>query len=145
LTAKERVFAERFAATQDRNYAAEKAGYTQPGSDSGRVLARPAVQSDIRRRVREGLANLGELAVDTLRQAMTSTTSRWSDKVAAAKIVIGHVDGEEAGGKEPSEMTFNELQATIEALRIRQAELAEQAKPILEVSVNNADLSSVFD
>lgn len=150
MTAKERVFAERFAATQDRIYAAEKAGYTQPSSDAGRALARPAVQADIRRRTREGMSELAPQAVATLGAAMTASTSRWSDKIAAAKIVIDYVSrGDEVGGKEPSEMSFGELQATIEALKLRQAELADQAKPIIDAkvveSVKDADPSSVFD
>jgi phage terminase small subunit len=126
-----RVFSERFAATQDRTYAAEKAGYAQPSRDAGRALARPEVQADISRRVMEKLAGLGELAVTTVHEAMTSSTATWTNKLTAADMVLKRLErGEGTGGKEASEMTASELEAAISALRIRQAEIADNAKDI---------------
>lgn len=143
LTAQERAFSQHMADTQDRTYAAEKAQFAQPSRDAGRLLARPAVQQDISRRVMAKLADLGELAVATVHEAMTSKTSTWTNKLVAADMVLKRLEkGDEAGAKEPSEMTYDELQAQIRALEIRQAEIADKAKPIIDIEPND---SGVFE
>lgn len=141
LTASERRFAEVMADTGDATYAGHKAGYK---SSAGISLAsrRPEVQAEIGKRVMEKLAGLGELAVKTVNDAMTSNTATWTNKLTAADMVLKRLErGEGTGGKEPSEMSADELQAAIRALQIRQAEIAEGAKDITPQPAE----SGVFD
>lgn len=131
------------ANTGDATYAATKAGYGTPVVRGGELMKRPAVQAEISRQVMEKLAGLGELAVKTVNEAMTSPTATWTNKLTAADMVLKRLEkGEGAGGKEPSEMSADELEAAISALRIRQAEIADQARDITPAIVEE---SGVFD
>jgi phage terminase small subunit len=131
------------AMTGDPTYSAAKAGYGTPAVRGRELKERPAVQADISRRVMAKLADLGELAVATVHEAMTSKTSTWTNKLVAADMVLKRLEkGEGEGGKEPSEMSYDELQAQIRALQIRQAQIADNAKPILDAKPVE---TSVFD
>lgn len=147
-TAKERVFVERMAATNDHLYAAAKAGYAVPAQGAHKALARPQIQQEIRARQLARMNNeLLPLALDVISDILSSKTATERGKLMAAKIVIdrttGAGDGAEA--KEPHEMSAAELQARIEALR---REASDRAKPVVEVEAN-AQLeepdTSVFD
>lgn len=139
----ERAFAEGMAQTGDATYAATKAGYSSPAQLGRQLKAKPDLQQDISRRVMAKLADLGELAVATVHEAMTSKTSTWTNKLVAADMVLKRLEkGDEAGAKEPSEMTYDELQAQIRALEIRQAEIADKAKPIITIEPTD---SGVFE
>lgn len=131
LTAMEKAFAERMAVTGDPVYSATKAGYRIPEVQAYQLTAKPDIQADIARRTMAKLAGLGDLAVKTINDAMTSSTSTWTNKLMAAEMVVKRLErGDAAGDKEPSEMTASEIESTIRALRIRQIELGDQAKDI---------------
>lgn len=145
-TANERVFVEVMAQTGDRNYAGTKAGYAVPASGASQALARPAVQDAIRR---EQLARLNNellpLAIKTLVDILTSKTATERGKLTATTIVMKHTVGsgiEPGEGKEPHEMSAQELQERIAALR---REASERATPIIEGTANDSQEPSVFD
>jgi hypothetical protein len=119
------------ARTSDPVYAATKAGYGTPDARASELQRRPEVQAEVGRRVMHKLAALGDLAVSTVEQAMTASTSTWTNKLTAADMVLKRLEkGEGEGLKEPSEMSADEIESTIQALRIRQAAIAEGAKDI---------------
>lgn len=127
----ERGFVEHMATTGDAVYSAAKAGYAVPESKGYILKAKPAVQEAIGRRVMEKLAKLGDKAVLTVEMAMDSTTSTWTNKLMAADMVLKRLEkSDDMGGKEPSEMTSDEIAATIRALELRQSELAKDVTPI---------------
>lgn len=139
----ERAFAERMAETGDPVYSAAKAGYAAPAKNGHVLKAKPEIQADIGRRVLAKLTDMEDLAIKTIRDAMTSSTSTWTNKLVAADMVVKRLEkGSEAGAKEPSEMSYDELQSTIRALQIRQAELADKARPIIDLEPSD---SGVFE
>ena len=139
----ERAFADRMAETGDPVYAATKAGYRAPEAQGYQLKAKPEIQQDIARRVLAKLADMEDLAIQTIRDAMTSPTATWTNKLVAADMVVKRLEkGNEAGAKEASEMSYDELQSTIRALQIRQSELANNAKPIITIEPTD---SGVFE
>lgn len=149
LTAQERVVAERFAATGDKSYAMEKAGYAHVGANTARVFNRPAVQESIKRQQLARLNNeLLPLALDTIETILTNPKATDSNKNTAAGLVMKYSVGSAGEGeaKEPHEMSADELQAQIARLR---AEAAERAKPVIDVEPMTLDKteghSGVFD
>jgi hypothetical protein len=142
LTASERTFAEVFAATGDQAYAGRKAGYV--GSAGPSLAAkRPEVQAEVERQRAARLDAMVDKAIKTIDDCMDSKTSTWTNKLVAAEIVLDRRDkAKEAGfSKEPSEMTWDELTATIKALQVRQASIAEQAIDVTPEPV----VSTLFD
>lgn len=139
LTPAERVFAESVAGTLDARYAAVKAGYSQPGRDAERLLARPAVQAEIAAYQSDRLFNDAlPAAVDCLIEIMRNAKAPAGARVQAAKLTfdrtLGAIDG--AQGKEAHEMTGVEL---AEAIARLEDIAAARAKPV------NPPESSVFD
>lgn len=130
-TPMERAYAEHMAMTGDPVYSATKAGYSSPQVQGYQLKAKPDIQADISRRVMSKLADLGELAVKTVNEAMLSSTATWTNKLTAADMVLKRLEkGEGTGDKEPSEMSADEIAAQIRALQIRQIEIGDQAKDI---------------
>ena len=122
-------------------YAAEKARYAFPDQSGSRVLARPAVQESIKRQQAARLNNeLLPLALNVLQDVLTSPKATERGKLAASAQVLKHTLGAsiDAGeGKEPHEMTIDEIHQRLEALR---REAADRAKPVIEGEAE----SSVF-
>lgn len=144
-TGRERVFVERMAATNDKRYAAEAAGWAFPAIAANKALARPAIAAEIRAAQLARLNNeLLPLAINVLQDVLTSTTSTERGKIMAAKIVIDKTTGadEAAEAKEPHEMTADELQRRIDQLR---REAAERARPVLDVEPVKPAAAGVFD
>jgi hypothetical protein len=149
LTAQERVVVERFAATGDKGYAMEKAGYAHVGANTARVFNRPAVQESIKRQQLARLNNeLLPLALDTISTILSNAKATDSNKLTAAGLVMKYSVGASGEGeaKEPHEMSAEELQAQIARLR---NEAAERARPVLDVeasTIGESDSqSSVFE
>lgn len=130
MTGKERVFAHQFAATGDKTYAATKAGYSQPAVGAHRALAKPEVNSEIARIQSERLFQEAlPLAVSCLVGLLRNDKAPAGARVQAAKVVfdrtLGTQDG--VGGKEPHEMTGEELARAIAEL---ERVAADRAKPV---------------
>lgn len=134
LTRQESAFSAAMAATGDPVYAARKAGYPSPQQRSSQNLAKPAVQAEIRAQQLARLHNdLLPLAINTLQTALTDAVVPWGSKMVAAKIVLDRVyaPGEAGAGKDPAEMSGDELQSAIDRLR---REASERARPIVDAS-----------
>lgn len=116
LNGMEQRFVKLFAETGDATYAAEKAGYTQPSSRGGMLVARPAIMAQVRayqstRLVMEGMP----VAIDALLEIAGNKTLAPSPRVQAADKLLRHAreltDGTAA--REAFEMTAEELATAI--------------------------------
>lgn len=132
LTRREKSFSAVMAVTGDPTYSAAKVGARTPQARGSEMMARPAVQAEIRAQQLARLHNdLLPAAINTLETALTDKTVPWGSKMVASKIVLDRVyaSNEGGAGKDASEMTGDELQAAIDKLR---REASSRAKPILE-------------
>ena len=149
-TEQERVFIEAIAATGDRMYSARIAGYSQPGREATRILARPAVQAEVARIQTEKLFTEAlPAAVQCLVSIIRNDKAPSGARVQAAKVVLDRTLGsdEAARAKEPSEMSPDELAREIEKLtRIA----SDRAKVVIDIEpaaapASQVDDSSIFD
>lgn len=89
LTPMQRAFSERYAATGDATYAAEKAGYAQPVVLGGRLARQEDVAEDARRRARHTLMTKGaEVGVRVLIELAEDMKQKGSTRGAAAKSLV---------------------------------------------------------
>jgi phage terminase small subunit len=140
MTHQERTFADRFAATGDKQYSATAAGYGSARQRASEVLARPAVQAEIQKRQVERLWNDAlPAAVDCLISIMTDAKAPAGARVQASKVTLDRTLGMNEGkdGKEPHEMTPEELAAALADAKLKAAHLetvkADRARPIVDV------------
>lgn len=140
LTPNESIFAARFAATGDKLYAAEKAGYAQPSNGAHRALARVEVNAEIARIQTNMLfQTLLPLAVTCLAEIIGNAKAPAGARVQAAKLVLDRTLGADDAkqGKEPHEMTGEELANAIAQLeRIA----SEKARPIDQAKTAEVDV-----
>lgn len=139
MNVKERTFAARMAVTGDKHYSAQQAGYAQPAVGAHRALARPLVHAEIARVQTELLFSEAlPAAVKCLVDIITSDKAPAGARVQAAKLVMDRTLGatDALGGKEPHEMTGEELANAINQLERIAAERAKptqlEASPIVE-------------
>lgn len=150
LTAKERAFAERMAATGDATYAATKAGYSSPMTRGSELKTRPAVRAEVARRTQDLLFNeLLPLAYAAHKALLTDAAVPAGARGQAVKLAYDRTLGALEGGsedKDPSEMTYDELQASIARLRNEQDNRAESARDVTPAGeVVEVVESGVFD
>lgn len=122
-------------------YAARQAGYRAPNIQGAQIMARPDVRAAVIEKYRQQLAVEGlPLAWAAHKRLLTDPKVPAGAVVAAVKVAYDHTLGVEAAktDKEPSEMTFDELQASIEQLQARQAELANEARDVTPDSDDSA-------
>jgi hypothetical protein len=149
FTQQERAFVRHMASTSDQTYAAAKAGYRAPQVRGSEMMAKPAIKNAVMAEAERILRDeLLPLALETHKRLLSDKATPAGAQVTAVKLAydrtLGVDDGKQA--KEPSEMTYDELQASIEELQQQRDSLADQARDVTPVeSVNNADPSSVFD
>ena len=149
-TPQETTFVEHFAATNNREFAARKAGYSAPAVSAHQLLQRPAIQEEIRRKQTERLFN------DVLPLAVTQHIALLEDpktpagaKVQAIKLAYDRTLGSQEGAqsKAPHEMSAEELQAELAQSKLRLAALesakADQARPIIEAESATSAQESV--
>ena len=138
LNPQERTFAAVYADTGSSTYAATQAGYAHPHQRAASNLAKPAVQAEIRAQQLARLNNeLLPLALDNLEAILRSDKATERGKIMAAKIVIDKAGGPDAtNGKEPHEMSGDELQAAIDRLR---REASDRAKPVIDATANEPE------
>lgn len=150
MTPQETVFAERYAATGDARYAAEKAGYSprsiaQRASDNAND---PAIMAHVARLRRSMLANASIEAVDVLVEGMRDVKAPRQARNNAAATVLKYATADVATGdaKDPHEMTPDELATALARAKAQAAALAsvaaDRAKPVVELE---ADPAGVFD
>lgn len=133
LTAQERGFVKHMARTGDQTYAAEKAGYSQPMTRASQLMAKPAIKSAVLAEADRTLRDeLLPLALAAHKQLLTEAAVPAGARLGAVKLTYDRTLGsdEDKAGKEPSEMSYDELQRSIEQLRQAQDRLAEQARDV---------------
>jgi hypothetical protein len=129
---RERAFIAQMATTQDRNYAAEKAGYPHPTQAAAQLLQRPAVIAEIARIQTEKLfQEVLPAAINCLASIIASPTAPAGARVQAAKVVLERTLGADGAAqtKEPHEMTPEELAEQIAKLERMAAERAKDVTP----------------
>lgn len=145
-TPKETAFVERYVQTGDAAYAAEKAGYGSPLVRGSQLLAKAAIQSEIRARQTERLwGDVLPLAIGELERGLREATTPWGAKSALIKLAMDRTlgAGDAAEGKQPHEMTPDELARAIDQLK---REASDRAKPIQVVEVEpDATANGLFD
>lgn len=130
----ELVFAEAFARTDDRKYAGEKAGFAHPEAAASKLLQRPAVVADIHRQQVARLENvILPLALDVHESMLRNEKTPAGARAALVKLAYDRAWGSEGdgGGKEPHEMTSEEIGETLAKLR---REAAERARPVIDAT-----------
>lgn len=128
----ERVFIERMARTGDQTYAAEKAGYRNPVVTGSKLMAKPAVKAGVLRKADEYLhSEILPLCLEQHKMLLEAASTPAGARLGAIKLGYDETRGRQLDAgkveKEPSEMTYDELQASIDALRQAQEQLAESA------------------
>lgn len=133
LTPMEKSFAEAMARTSDPVYAAHKAGYSTPRVRGYELAARPAVQAEVLRQAEATLRDeILPLALATHKRLLTDKAVPAGAALGATKLAYDRTLGVDEGkaDKEPSEMSYDELQASIETLRREQDARAESARDV---------------
>ena len=131
LTPRERALVPAFVATGSAAQAGKLAGYSSAEA-AHNALARPAIRGEVVRQQLERLENdILPLAVDALKSLLTDKAIPHGARATAVKIALDRVLGsKDAGqGKEPHEMTADELAQEIDRLRSIKA---DKARPVLE-------------
>ena len=132
FTRRETMFAERFAATGDAVYAAEKAGYSSPRQAASQNANNPVIAAECRRLVAD------QLATQTLPAASRRHLALLNDDTVTGQVLIrgielaykfGLASPDGAEGKELHEMTGEELQRALQRLR---QEAAERSRVVIE-------------
>lgn len=146
FTDQEAKFIEVVAVTGDPKIAAKEAGYKNASSPHRKMLS-PAVLAEIARVQTEKLVSeLAPIALATLTDIMTSKTAPAGARVQAAKVVLDKggigVKGADADGKEPHEMSGDELAQAIQRLT---SEVEERRRPTIEAVATPVPEASIFD
>jgi phage terminase small subunit len=119
------------ARTTDQTYAAAKAGYGSPKNRGSDLMARPAIRAAVIREAEEALSNeILPLALAKHKFLLTAAGVPAGAQLGAVKLAYDRTLGDQADAadaKEPSEMSYDELQASIAALRAEQAAREEGA------------------
>lgn len=139
MTGSERVFAERYAATNDKQYAGTMAGYAHPRQRASDALARPEIQAEIRKQQLAILFSVAlPAAVACLVSIVTDSKAPAGARVQASKVIFDRTLGQTEGGqdKEPHEMTSEELAKAIGELervafeRAKVVDIVEDAQTV---------------
>lgn len=137
--------AEAYAMTQDKRFAAHAAGVSDRSNAVGKALARPAVQAEIARVQQERLFSEAlPAAVQCLISIATDPKAAAGARVQASKVILDRTLGidEAMKGKEPHEMTPDELAKAIEQL---QRLASDKARPIVELeAIDEGAAGDVF-
>lgn len=124
FTKGELAFLDHYAIHQDRVKAEKHAGVASRVGYA--ILARPAVQAELQRRLRVDLLDLGTLAVAKIKHHLTSEKIPAAVAQKAAEYVLNEMKeaGIEGATKDLHEMTADELASMISHLDARKASLA---------------------
>lgn len=131
MTAQERKFAEVYANTLDKAYAATAAGCATPRKGAWAMMTREPVLAEIARIQQDRLTKeVLPLAVDVHLQLLRDERTPAGARVQAVKLAYDRALGAEAAnGKAPHEMTGEELARVLESLKL---EASNRAKPVIE-------------
>lgn len=144
LTPQEQTFVSAMARTSDQTYAASKAGYGTPRVRGSELMSKPAIRAAVIREAEDALQNeILPLALAKHKFLLTAAGVPAGAQLGAVKLAYDRTLGDQADAadaKEPSEMTYDELQASIASLKAEQAAREEGA-----IDVTPTSESSVFD
>lgn len=134
LTPQEREYIATYVATGSTTEAGRAAGLAMPEKNASRVLARPAIAGEVARLQMERLTNeILPLAVDVHCRLLKDPKTPGGVLVQAVKLAYERALGAGAmEGKEPHEMTADEIATALQALK---REASNRAKPVIEASV----------
>lgn len=123
---------ERYAATGDGIYAAEKAGYASPKQRASQNLAKPAIQVAVARDVGRRLDRMAPKLLARLETIIDDPASTAKQLIDISKTLLPFWKANQAGTetKELHEMSAAELSAHILASKARVAELEAEANTI---------------
>ena len=144
LTAQEGRFVAALADTGDPAYAFRAAGY-KGARNLSVVLKRPAIQAAVVQAQQARLVNEAlPAAVATILEIMRNPKAPAAARVQAAKLTFDRVlpSQADAGGKEPHEMTPEELAAAIDKL---EAIAAGKARMVEAPGTGQDPQAGVFD
>ena len=138
LTPQERTYIDAYVAEGSTTKAAIAAGYAQPDKHAAQPLRRPLVAAEVARIQLERLTNeILPLAVDVHCRLLKDPRTPGGVLVQAVKLAYERALGSGAmEGKEPHEMTADDIATALQALK---REASNRAKPIIEST------SSVLD
>lgn len=126
--------------------AARRAGYAHPEIAGYAVARRPDVQAAVREQQTHKLFTVGlPIAVDTLISIAQDTKQPGNSRIGAAKEILKYTigGGEDAVlAKAPEDMTGDELQRAIDALKKKASDLAT---PVIEGAVRTTSAQNVMD
>lgn len=146
LTMRENRFIDEMVRTGDKTYSATKAGYAHPRSNGATIAAKDTIDAAIRQRSAARLHNEAvPAAIDVLIEIMLDKKQPGNTRVNAADKALKYANAgvEGAEGKEPHEMTADELARAIE--RLNQIK-ADRARPIVELDASTiVDDAGLFD
>jgi phage terminase small subunit len=131
LTAQEQAFVDAMAATGDPSYSLKKAGY-KGDRNASQVLKRELVQRAIVETQQARLVNEAlPAAVSCILEIIRNPKAPAAARVQAAKLTFDRVlpHHADAGGKEPHEMTPEELASAIDKLESIAAGKARAIEP----------------
>ena len=145
LTSRERAFVGHMARTGDPVHAAAKAGYSSPanrGPEKARTLG-AAVRAEYTELISSELV---PLAFDALKRNLTESAIAPGARNQAAKIVLdrAYAPGASDADKDPSDMSADEIAARIRALEALQAAIADKAKDVTPVELDDDPDDGVF-
>lgn len=133
LTDREARFVGHLADSGNATYAARMAGYAHPSKIAAARASDPALAEAVRKaQARRLSGELLPLALNLLEHVLKDDQEATRNRITAAQTVLKYslgLTGDGADAKEPHEMTTDELQARIDALRRIQA---DKAKPVLD-------------
>lgn len=139
ITPKEKRFIEAMARTGEAEYSATKAGYSRPEVMGSQIMKqRPEIRARVLERASELLfTELLPLALDRHKMLLTANGVPAGAQLGAVKLAYDRTLGEqqEHVEKEPSEMTYDELNGSIARLEREARERAEAARDITPPSV----------
>jgi hypothetical protein len=131
LTPQESTFVKAMARTNDQTYSATKAGYGAPAKRGSELMGKAAIRAAVIREAEEALNNeILPLALAKHKFLLTAAGVPAGAQLGAVKLAYDRTLGDQADAtdaKEPSEMSYDELQASIAALRAEQAAREEGA------------------
>ena len=137
-----------YAKTGDKAYTAYVAGVSPTSNAVGKALQRPGVQAEIARQQQEILFQKAlPAAVNCLISIVNDAKAAAGARVQASKVILDRTLGQDEafGGKEPHEMTAEELAKALAEAKLRAAALesakADRARPIIDAdAIDDADI-----
>jgi phage terminase small subunit len=119
--------------TGDALIAAKLAGYSNPAERASAKRHDPEIAAAVRKEQTRRLAGeLLPMALNFIETVLTDDKQSTRDRLTASQMVLKYSVGlasDGADAKEPHEMTTDELQARIDALRRIQA---DKARPVID-------------